>query len=124
MCNMMQDIYKRDMTACAGHESFGSIDHADIDSMPGDSDYDSDDETFESVSLVSYSAYNSEGDLETAEYFPFVCYDDIERPRGRNERRSPDGIAHLPGHFRHMVLLRSMVDFTSCDENSALNINM
>ncbi|KIK46402.1 hypothetical protein CY34DRAFT_800409 [Suillus luteus UH-Slu-Lm8-n1] len=81
-------IYKRDMdydyvssymAACDGHESPRSIDNAGVDSMSGDSDCDSDsDETFESVSWVSYSALDSEeGDLETLEY-PFVCNDDLE----------------------------------------------
>ncbi|KAG1784089.1 hypothetical protein EV702DRAFT_1191094 [Suillus placidus] len=47
--------------------------------IPPDSDYDSD-ETFESVSSVSYSAYDSEGgDLETGEYIPFDYYNDPER---------------------------------------------
>ncbi|KAG2150145.1 hypothetical protein BD769DRAFT_1410721 [Suillus cothurnatus] len=83
-------IYKRDMdyvssymAACAGHESFRNIDNTDVDSMSGDSDYCStDDETFESVSCVSYSAYDSEeGDLETVEYFP-ICYHDPDRVLG------------------------------------------
>lgn len=79
-------IYKRDMdyvssymAACDGHESPRSIPNAGVDSMSGDSDYDSDDETFESVSSVSYSAHDSEeGDLETIEYL-FVCSDDLEK---------------------------------------------
>lgn len=79
-------IRKRDMdyvssyvAACARHESFRSTDNTGIDSMSEDSDYNSDDDTFESVSSVSYSAYDSEeGDLETVEYFP-VCYDDPDR---------------------------------------------
>jgi hypothetical protein len=71
------------VAACAGHESFRNIDNTDVDSMSGDSDYCSTgDETFESVSCVSYSAYDSEeGDLETVEYFP-ICYHDPERVLG------------------------------------------
>lgn len=79
-------IYKRDMdyvpsyvAACAGHESFRSIDSASVDSMSRDSDYDSG-ETFENVSSVSYSAYDGEGgDLEMDEYIPFHYYNDPER---------------------------------------------
>ncbi|KAG1846880.1 hypothetical protein F4604DRAFT_1936194 [Suillus subluteus] len=75
-------IYKRDMdyvssyvAACAGHELLRNIDNAGVDSMSGDSDSHSDDETFENAS-VSYSAYDSEeGDLETVEYFPIRYYD-------------------------------------------------
>jgi hypothetical protein len=66
------------MAVCAGHESFRSIDNTGVDSMSGDSDYASDDETFEDISSISYSAYDSEeGDLETVEY-PFDYYYDLE----------------------------------------------
>ncbi|KAG0696044.1 hypothetical protein DFH29DRAFT_242009 [Suillus ampliporus] len=80
-------IYRRDMdyvssfaATCDDHGSFRGIDNGGVDSMPGDSDSDSDDGTFGSVSLVSYSAYDSEeGDLKTLEdYFPFLYYDDPE----------------------------------------------
>ncbi|KAG1749864.1 uncharacterized protein EDB91DRAFT_1110029 [Suillus paluster] len=73
-------IYRRDMdyvssflAACGGHESLRSI-GGGLDSISEDSDLDSDDKTFRSVSSASYSAYDSEeGDLETREYdFPFV----------------------------------------------------
>lgn len=69
-------IYKRDMdyvtsfgAACVGHESFRDIANGGVDSMSEESDYDSDDGTFMSVSTASYSAYDSEeGDLEILDY--------------------------------------------------------
>lgn len=72
ICKRDMDYVSSYIAACAGHES-------GIDLMSEDSDYNSDDETFESVSSASYSAYDSEErDLETVEYFP-VCYDDPDR---------------------------------------------